>query len=121
LQHFAASYTPDEASFSATFPRLVECKSALFLGADCDGFLSAYLLAHEIPTLYANGGILQISELFVDEPRRGSGLGKALVEAAVTHAWQQGFAETVVPTRRAAPFYEKLGFERTAELLKLRR
>ncbi|AIE85915.1 GCN5-like N-acetyltransferase [Fimbriimonas ginsengisoli Gsoil 348] len=80
-----------------------------------------YLLAHALPTLFAGGPILEIVELVVDPEKRGEGVGRALVEHALTEAWSNGCVEVVAPTRRAAAFYEHLGFEPTATYFKRKR
>jgi GNAT superfamily N-acetyltransferase len=121
LGKFVTSYEPSEEGFAATFPELVGKLDCVFQCIEVAGVVEGYVLAFAIPTLFANGPVLEIIELFVDEPRRGDGLGKALVEAAVGAAWNFGCVEVVVPTRRSAGFYEMLGFARTAEYLKLRR
>ena len=121
LQQFAASYKPDDSTFGSTFPNLISKKDAEFLVAEVDGFVCGYLLAIELPTLFANGSILEITELVVDEPRRGAGIGRSLVDHALELAWTRGCVEVVVPTRRAVGFYEQLGFSRSAEYLKRKR
>jgi len=121
LQQFAASYVPDDAAFAETFPRICANRNALFIVADDGDAAVGYLVAVELPTFFANGPILEIVELVVDEPRRGVGLGKALVEYALNVAWQHGCIEVVVPTRRATAFYERLGFSKSADLLKLKK
>jgi len=119
LRQFATSYPPDETAFVETFPSLLGRVETVFLVAEADGFVHGYLLAFEIPTLFANGSILEIIELVVDEARRGEGLGSRLVNEALQIAWTCRCTEAVVPTRRAAPFYERLGFKKTADYLKL--
>jgi len=121
LRQFATSYPPDEAAFGATFPKLMGREGTVLLVAEADGFVSGYLLAFELPTLFANGPILEIMELAVDEARRGQGLGRALVKRALELAWSRHCVEAVVPTRRASKFYERFGFTRTADYLRLSR
>jgi len=120
LGQLAVTYRPDEAAFAATFNALLGRKDTVFLVATADSAAVGYLLGYKLPTLFANGPILEIVELVVDEPRRGEGFGKKLVEGAVTRAWSDGCIEAVVMTRRAVPFYENLGFVRSADYLKLK-
>ena len=87
---------------------------ALFVGDD-GGSLAGYVMAVQFETLFANGCVVQIEELFVEEAKRGAGTGQALVAAVVAWARQRGAVEVTVPTRRAGAYYERLGFERTAE------
>ena len=121
LRQFATTYAPSEPAYAASYAKLLTEPDAMFLVAVSGGEVVGYLLGFELPTLFANGPILQLTELVVDEHRRGAGLGRKLVEDALVRAWDRGCMEVVVATRRAAPFYERLGFARSAEYLKLRR
>ena len=121
LNQFAASYSPDEEVFKSTFERLIESESVTFLVIELDGSVQGYLLGFDLLTMFANGPIFSLVELVVDESYRGQGLGKRLVSDALVQAWARGCVEVVVPTRRAATFYESLGFSKSAEYLKLRR
>ena len=85
------------------------------LVAEDGGTLAGYAMAVEFGTLFANGAVVQIEELFVEEAKRGAGTGQALVSAVVEWARQRGAVEVTVPTRRAGAYYERLGFDRTAE------
>ena len=113
-------------------PRLIESEDADLLVARWDEEvvtldealeedLRKVMLAHRSLTLFAGGPILQIVELFVEESRRGQGIGQALVLVALEQGWAMGCVETVVPTRRASRFYRRLGFAPTAEFLKMER
>ncbi|MCH7810013.1 MAG: GNAT family N-acetyltransferase [Chloroflexi bacterium] len=115
LGRFATSYEPDRTSFGPSFAAMLESRHvALFVGDD-GGSLAGYVMAVQFGTLFANGCVVQIEELFVEEAKRGAGTGQALVAAVVAWARQRGAVEVTVPTRRAGAYYERLGFERTAE------
>ena len=118
LTQFATSYVPRREAFDRQFPRLLESEQAVFLVVEVDGSVVGYLLGFLLPTLYANGSLLELQELMVDPDCRGRGAGSALVAEARRLAWEAGCVEVTVPTRRAAPFYVKLGFEETAVYLK---
>ncbi|MFG3339498.1 GNAT family N-acetyltransferase [Glycomyces sp. NPDC048151] len=119
---FATSYRPERAVFEdRTFPSVMEAAaagSAEFLVAERDGAVAGYLLAARAPTLFAGGTVLEVLELAVDEADRGRGIGSLLVRAAVDKAGQAGDVEVTVPTRRAARFYDRLGFTETAAYFK---
>ena len=121
LQRFATSYRPTREAFDRDYPGLLDSVEVDLLVARFSGQAAGYLLAHRVPTLFAGGPILGIAELFVDENLRGKGIGAALVSAALERAWKAGCVEATVPTRRARGFYEALGFEASADYLKLRR
>jgi GNAT superfamily N-acetyltransferase len=115
LERFAMSYEPDRNLFVPSFAAMIEAQDVALLVADDGGTLVGYVMAVEFGTLFANGAVVQIEELFVEEAMRGAGTGQALVTAVVEWARQRGAVEMTVPTRRAGAYYERLGFERTAE------
>jgi GNAT superfamily N-acetyltransferase len=65
---------------------------------------------------YTWGGCAYISYLWVDESRRGSGLGTALLAAAEEHAKRKGCAVVFLATHsfQAPGFYERMGYARQA-------
>ncbi|MDR3688159.1 MAG: GNAT family N-acetyltransferase [Fimbriimonas sp.] len=121
LRQFAVSYSPDWIAFQSTYPHLVDVNKSLFLVVEEESTVVGYLLGYVLPTLFANGPVLEIVELVVDEACRGKGLGKQLVDSALTEAWTKGCVEVVVPTRRAGAFYRGLGFAESATHYKMKR
>jgi amino-acid N-acetyltransferase len=55
--------------------------------------------------------LAEIKSLAVDQSKKGIGIGKALVEASLTHAKELGLPRVFVLTLEPA-FFEKLGFEK---------
>ncbi len=115
LERFAMSYEPDHNLFAPSFAAMIAAPDVLLLVADDGGTLAGYVMAVEFGTLFANGAVVQVEELFVEEGNRGAGTGQALVAAVVEWARQRGAVEVTVPTCRAGSYYERLGFERTAD------
>ncbi len=115
LERFAMSYEPDRNVFGRSFAAMIDSQDVSLLVADDGGTLAGYVMAVEFGTLFANGVVVQVEELFVEEAKRGAGTGQELVAAVVEWARQRGAVEVTVPTRRAGAYYEWLGFERTAE------
>lgn len=99
---------------------MVESQDVALLVAEDGGTLAGYAMAVEFATLFANGSVAQIEALFVEEATRSAGMGRALVAAVVEWARSRGAVEVTVPTRRAGDYYERLGFERTAEYYHVR-
>jgi N-acetylglutamate synthase-like GNAT family acetyltransferase len=120
LRQFATSYPPDWLAFQANFPRLIDPAKSILLVVERESVVRGYLLAYALPTLFANGSILEIVELVIDESSRGKGLGKRLVDVAIDRAWERGCTEVVVSTRRAGAFYRGLGFAESATYYKLK-
>jgi len=120
LQRFVMSYDPDRDAFAPSFASMIDAQDVALLVADDGGTLGGYVMAFEFATLFANGSVVQIEELFVEEDRRGTGKGRELIEAITEWARSRGAVEVTVPTRRAGAYYERLGFERTAEYYHVR-
>lgn len=61
-----------------------------------------------------------IANVFVLAGHRNQGLGRLLLDAAITHARSEGYARVVLsPADRAIPFYRRAGFRSADELLVL--
>jgi N-acetylglutamate synthase-like GNAT family acetyltransferase len=118
LRQLAVSYTPDLESFAAAFPQLVADDSAILLVAEEDSVVIGYALAIVSLLLYTNGKAAQLQELVVDEDRRGTGNGGALVRAIEVECRALGVRQLTVASRRAAGFYEARGYSTTADYLK---
>lgn len=74
LTEFVTSYRPDRQAFDVNFPALVASPDADLLVADDNGYLLGYALALRVPTLFANGDLWDLQELFVDANCRSHGL-----------------------------------------------
>ena len=81
-------------------------KAAIFVREE-DGSLAAGLYS------YAWGGVCQVELLWVDESRRGEGLGTRLMQTVEEEARRIGCTMIFLDTfsYQAPRFYEKLGFE----------
>ena len=88
--------------------------------AEQNAIVAGYVLASDSLTLFANGIVTELLELYVMGSERRRGVGRALVQSAVDRARLRGALEVTVPTRRAGPFYLNLGFVQTAEFFKLK-
>ena len=120
LGDFATSYAPERAAFDRWYPTIVERQEGELLVAEDDSGVVGYVLAADMPTLFANVPVTELLELYVRPSSRREGIGKSLVGRAVRGASQRGAVEVTVPTRRARDFYLALGFESTAEYFKVR-
>ena len=110
----ATSFTFDPESFERNFPALVADEQACLLvgilGGDCVG----YLLGFRHLTFFANGPVGWVEEVGVRAGQRGRGTGRALMEAFERWAAEHGCALVALATRRAALFYQALGYEESA-------
>ncbi|MGH3040349.1 MAG: GNAT family N-acetyltransferase [Gaiellaceae bacterium] len=82
----------------------------LFVGEGADGFAELRLR----PSLYTGALDAYLEELYVVPERRGHGLGRALLEAAMEHARKRGAAHIDLGTSEddvvARALYESAGF-----------
>ena len=120
LEQLAQSYTPDRAAFDVTFELFVanDSYASLLVAEDADGVVRGYALTTVTRLLYTNGNSAQLQELVVDEATQGQGIGSALLEATERECITHGVRQLTVPSRRAAGFYERLGYRSTADFLK---
>ena len=122
LRQLATSHRPRRAVFDQNYELLLSAMTyngTDLLVAEEAGNVVGYALARRILVFYANGVVSELHELVVDEPYRGRGAGRLLVEAVVARARTAGAVEITVPTRTACDYYRKFGFEETATLMKL--
>ena len=119
LSNFATSYQPRRSAFEANYPRLLEADGTDLLVSEVSGQVVGYVLATDSLTLFANGVVTELLELYVDDQDRGKGIGRNLVNEVVARARARGAVEVTVPTRRAGSFYRNLGFELAGEFFKL--
>ena len=120
LGAFATSHKPVRSTFDVNFPKLLRTEGTDLLVADRGGHVVGYILSSDSLTLFANGIVTELLELYVEERERGGGIGRDLVTQAVARARNRGAVEITVPTRRARAFYLDLGFELSAEFFKLK-
>jgi ribosomal protein S18 acetylase RimI-like enzyme len=125
LGQLAASFEPDRAAFDRTVADLFQSaggtassENLLLVAEDDEKVVRGYALASIVPLLYTNGPAAQIHELVVDEAARGQNLGTALVRAVEDECRSRGVRQLTVASRRAAGFYDRLGYSSTAEFLK---
>ena len=94
---------------------------AIFVAGDEEGQVVGLLSASQRWTLWHTGPCALIEELVVDEEARRQGIGRALIQATLDWAIDQGCSEVEVSTDHdntgARAFYKRLGFESEALLL----
>jgi GNAT superfamily N-acetyltransferase len=111
----ATSYVVERPAFNRSFASLLADPTALVLIAERpSGGLVGYLLATSHPAFHANGPVVWVEEVMVAEPARGTGVGRQLMAAAEAWARRRGARYVALATRRAAPFYQALGYEDSA-------
>jgi len=85
--------------------------------AEVDGSVAGLAALHVSPSLEHSTPAGKLAALVVDEAHRGTGLGRALVDAMEAEARERGcgvfFLTTAEGRADAQAFYERLGLERT--------
>lgn len=115
----ATSSVPERSAFEASLATIRADDRQRVLVADADGGLAGYLYGLTHPAFHANGDVGWIEELYVDEQRRGTGLGRRLMTAFEEWAIESaGAAYFAVATRRAGDFYRSMGYEESASYFK---
>jgi ribosomal protein S18 acetylase RimI-like enzyme len=115
LHEFNAEFgeaTPDPETIAERAAPLIESGevTVLFAGKGPDGFAELRFR----PSLYTGALDAYLEELYVVPERRGHGVGRALLEAAMEHARERGAARidlnTSVDDVAARALYEGAGF-----------
>lgn len=114
----ATSHVVDHPTYATIFAGLIVDPSVVLLVADEDGVVVGYLLGQHHATFHAGGPVIWVEEVMAAEQRRGSGVGRALMEAVEDRARAAGAAYVALATRRAADFYAALGYEESAAYVK---
>ena len=116
---FATSFRPERAAFDAAWAQLIDDPRTLVLVVEtAERGIVGYLLGTSHLTFFANGPVVWVEELMVDENNRRSGVGRSLMEHAEEWARSIGAAYLALASRRAGPFYLALGYEDSAVFYK---
>lgn len=113
-QGLAQSFAFSEDRFRANYPALLAAEDACLLVAVSEEEHLGYVLGFDHLTFYANGRVAWVEEVFVRSDQRSTGVGRALMDAFEEWAARRDCALVALATRRAAPFYQALGYEDSA-------
>lgn len=113
--------------FVAAARNLLQPESGFWawLATEQDGTPLGFMALNACAALYAGGAFGEISELYVVPTARSLGVGKRLIETAVSFGRQQKwpFIEVGAPSlprwQRTADFYQKQGFREIGPRLEL--
>jgi len=113
---------PDDASFRASVERIIARDDSEFLlGAGPDGTPAGVAQLRFRWTVWWEAEDCWLEDVFVEERARGTGLGRALVEAAIARATERGCRRIDLDTDEdnapARALYASLGFAPGAQLL----
>jgi ribosomal protein S18 acetylase RimI-like enzyme len=113
-----------EAPYYQAFDAISVDDRQLLVVAEQVGVIVGTLQLSFIPSMTFKGGErAQIEAVRVDGARRGSGIGRQMIEWAIEQAAERGCHMVQLTTNKQRPealrFYESLGFEATHEGMKL--
>lgn len=111
---FGTSFTVEQKPFESSFTELLIHSEAFLAIAEADGDIMGYVLGFDHLTFFANGRVAWVEEIMVSAAMRRQGIGRLLMEAFETWAVSRQSRMIALATRRAADFYEALGFEESA-------
>jgi GNAT superfamily N-acetyltransferase len=110
----ALSFPFSAERFRASYPALLADDRACLLLAVNGAGAAGYVLGFRHLTFYANGPVGWVEEIVVRAQDRGLGIGRVLMSAFEQWAAGHGCALVALATRRAAPFYQSLGYQESA-------
>lgn len=114
VRALAQTYTPRAEDFPRRWSQVLASPAATALVAEHDGRVVGLAVAHAHVALNADGPVVWLEEVVVDEALRRRGVGATLVGAVEAWARAQGARHVALATRRALPFYVALGFAESA-------
>ena len=113
-QPFATSFVVEEPAFHHAFSALLASSQAHLAVAETAQQLVGYVLGFEHYTFFANGRVAWVEEIMVSEAFRRQGVGQLLMQEFETWALARGCKLVALATRRAAAFYQAIGYEESA-------
>jgi GNAT superfamily N-acetyltransferase len=109
-----------DGSIEATFDRILDTDGLHLFVLEADGVIVATTYLNVIPNLTRSAAPYAVIEnVVVDEPLRGTGLGKQIMAATLRAAWDAGCYKAMLMTGSRRPsthaFYRSCGFSPDAK------
>jgi GNAT superfamily N-acetyltransferase len=111
---FATSFVVEAQAFHRSFSILLASPQAHLAVAETAQQLVGYVLGFHHETFFANGRVAWVEEITVSESLRRHGIGQLLMQEFEAWAAARGCKLVALATRRAAAFYQALGYEESA-------
>jgi GNAT superfamily N-acetyltransferase len=86
---------------------LEDDRGSCYVAEDASGAVVGYASVHWLPNFCLPNPEGYLSELFVDEAHRGTGTGRALLEAVVSEAKARGCSRLMLITNRVRESYRR--------------
>ena len=111
---FATSFAVEKEAFKHSYIQLLNSPEAYFAVAEVQAKVEGYVLGFDHYTFYANGRVGWVEEIMVSEHVRRQGIGEQLIRKFEAWAVERGSRLVALATRRAASFYQAIGYEESA-------
>jgi GNAT superfamily N-acetyltransferase len=111
---FATSFSVEQSAFESSFAALLQSPDVFIAVASDSGRVVGYVLGFDHHTFYANGRVAWVEEIMVSEDVRRRGVGRQLMGSLEQWARSRQSKLIALATRRAAPFYESIGYDESA-------
>lgn len=111
---FGTSFAVERSAFQSSFSALLQSPDAFIAIASDSGRVVGYVLGFDHHTFYANGRVAWVEEIMVSEDVRRRGVGRMLMESFERWARSRQSKLIALATRRAAPFYQSIGYDESA-------
>ena len=111
VKDFAVTFVPERSAFENSLREILADEDANLTVAVVGGQVVGYCLGFDHYAFYANGRISSVEEIMVREDLRKHGVGKQLISCFEQWSVSRGSKLVGLFTRRAAPFYEAIGYE----------
>lgn len=114
VERFATSFKPERKAFDRCLEEILNNKDALLIVAVFGQTIVGYCLSFDHFAFYANGRVAWVEEIMVQENLRKKGVGRELMKSVEEWACSRESKLISLATRRAAPFYEAIGYDESA-------
>ena len=116
-QRFYGVESPDDARNRDFFARFCDGGAGVLLQACEHGHVAGFACVYWTQDSISACDVAVLYDLFVEETRRGGGIGRALIDAAASEARDRGLPAlswlTAVDNGRAQRLYDSLGADRS--------
>ena len=111
VEDFAVTFVPERSAFENSLREVLADEDANLTVAVVEGQVVGYCLGFDHYVFYANGKISSVEEIMVREDLRKHGVGKQLIRCFEQWSVSRGSKLVGLFTRRAAAFYEAIGYQ----------
>jgi GNAT superfamily N-acetyltransferase len=111
---FSTSFKIKRELFEVSFVNLINDSATHFILAEINNVIVGYCLCYNHYTLYANGKVAWVEEIFVLEEYRRKGIARRLMNEMEKWARSRDSKLIALATRRAREFYLSIGYEESA-------